>query len=93
MVFSHIPEAAWTVEQFTSSRLALFGWGVRKSGLSNPCCLLLFRKFLGLADVEKPQVSDLDGSLALLGTTVCRDPEWIGSGPQCRASPRQSLPS
>jgi hypothetical protein len=30
MAFSHIPEAAWTVEQFTSSRLALFGWGVRK---------------------------------------------------------------
>jgi hypothetical protein len=30
MVLSHIPEAAWTVEQFASSRLALFGWGVRK---------------------------------------------------------------
>ena len=35
MVFSHIPEAAWTVEQFTSSRLALFGWGVRKMLVDN----------------------------------------------------------
>jgi hypothetical protein len=35
MVFSHIPEAAWTAEQFTSSRLALFRWGVRKMLVDN----------------------------------------------------------
>jgi hypothetical protein len=35
MVFSHIPEAAWTVEQLASSRLALFGWDVRKMLVDN----------------------------------------------------------
>ena len=35
MVLSHIPEAAWTVEQLASSRLALFGWDVRKMRVDN----------------------------------------------------------
>jgi hypothetical protein len=35
MVLSHSPEAAWTVEQFASSRFALFGWGVRKMLVDN----------------------------------------------------------
>ena len=35
MVLSHIPEAAWTVEQLASSRLALFGSDFRKMLVDN----------------------------------------------------------
>jgi hypothetical protein len=35
MVFSYVPEAAWTVEQLASSCLALFGWDFRKMLVDN----------------------------------------------------------
>jgi hypothetical protein len=49
MVFSHIPEAAWTAEQFASSRLALFGWGVGRFHGSGPALCLYSRTSRGRA--------------------------------------------